>query len=567
MVSTAEASRPADGWIVMALAAASAAALTNLLLTLTAITTAYVPIPFWDGWEEISTDQLWHSLFAPHNAHRIVVYRLVALADQAVTQGRYLINFAASLALQALEAGLLIVLATRVGIGHAGRGLAAALIVGFLFCGLQYDNFITPFQTQFFAVSTFGTLAFFLLAVVPGWRGAAAAITAAALAVGSMANGVVVPLLLISLSATLRRPISHTAVMTAAAAILLGFYFGAGYETVDRGEPLRLFTDPIGFMFYFAAFMGGPFGGFGPGASGVAAHSAAIVAGFVGPFALAGITVWLMVRRKLATRDRLVLLHTALYTTGTGLVTTVGRIHLGLDQALTSRYATPSLIFWVVLLILAWSLGGPLGRRVLPFAATVLLLLTLPSATATDAAARSRRDIADGAATAALTRVNDTAAALKVYPGAERVATQTQVMRENRTGIFAWPAAQWLGTPLSAHVAIDGAELCRGAFDEATPLPAGSGEGAFRVRGWAWQATGDGPPRMLVLADGAGTIIGYALTDRARPDVSAAIPELRATLFSGWRGHVRIGTPGPVTAFALSSDSSRACPIGTKTIP
>lgn len=568
MVSTAKASRPADGWIVMALAAASAAALTNILLTLTAITTAYVPIPFWDGWEEVSTERLWYSLFAPHGPHRLVVYRLVALLDQAVTQGRYLINFATSLALQALQAGLLIVLAVSAAKLNGREGaLAAALTIGFLFWGVQHENFIWAFQTQFFAVTTFGTLSFFLLATMPGPWGAAAAVVASTLAVGSMAGGVVVPPLLIGLSAALRRPVAQTVAIALTAAILLGLYFGVGYETPDRGSPDRLWTDPFGLAFFFAAYLGGPFAWLGASMFGVTPSAAAASAGLLALIAVAGVGLQLLVRPQHATAPRLALLCTALYGLGTGLMISVGRIHLGIDQALVHRYTTPALVFWLALLFLAWSLGGRAGRRILPLGATLLLLLTLPDARSTDAAARSRRDIADTVATAALTRVNDTAAASRVYPGAERVTTQTQVMRENRTGIFAWPAAQWLGTPLSAHVAVDGAERCRGAFDVATPLPADSGEGAFRVQGWAWQADGAGPPRMLLLTDGAGTVIGYALTDVARPDVPAAIPELRAALFSGWRGHVRIGAPGPVTAFALSPDDARACPVGTRMIP
>ncbi len=568
IISTRAASLPpADGWIVLAVAAATAAALTNVLLTLTAVTVSYVPIPFWDGWAEVSSEQLWSALFRPHNAHRIVVYRLVTIADQALTQGLYLVNLGASFALQVLEAALFVALAGSIGLDRWERTLAAALAAGFLFWGIQYENFTWAFQTQFFAVTTFGTLSFFLLGAVPRWWGVAAALAAAVLAVGSMANGVLVPVLLVSLSIAQRRPPTHVATIAVAALILLALYFGVGYETTDRGSPDRLLTDPLGLALYLSAYLGGPFAWLGASASGTSPSAAAAATGVAGLVALGGIGLRLVVCRKLATAARLALLHITLYVVGTGLVTAIGRIRLGVDQSLSSRYATPALVFWLALLFLAWSLAGRAGRRILPLGATLLLLLTLPDARSTDAAARSRRDIADTVATAALTRVNDTAAASRVYPGAERVTTQTQVMRENRTGIFAWPAAQWLGTLLSAHVAVDGAERCRGAFDVATPLPADSGEGAFRVQGWAWQADGAGPPRMLLLTDGAGTVIGYALTDAARPDVSAAIPELRAALFSGWRGHVRIGTPGPVTAFALSSDSSRACPIGTKAIP
>lgn len=549
---------------------AAIAALIAIATTISAMKIAYLPFPYMDSWGALSTNEFFSTLFQQHNEHRLVLFKLMSVLDNKYTDGTYRVNFFTSVALQALHASLIAFLAWWGGLRRTGEIICAgALAFGLLFWGAQSENFFWAFQTQFFAVYFFGTLAFVTLAGFSTWIGVGLAAAAALLAVGSMSNGVLVPALLPVLAICLRRPRSHIVALALVGAAMIGAYL-AGFHTVSHhSDPISSLGKPLQIITYAMAYLGNPWmqllhDAFGADRPQPAEVEIAVRAGICGAIGLI-VASALLLRKGAATPPRLALLFVIVFIGATALVTGLGRVDFGIHQALASRYLTPALIAWAALAILLWSLTPLNWRLVVQSLATLLLLVLTTTGNSITKSAHDTRMIMDSAATAALARVRDDEAFAKVFPSSDFVASRVSILEEERLGIFSWPSSSWIDTPLLSHVTILPASACIGAFDEAKAMSDKAPQSAYKVTGWAWNLSSRAAPTEIVLADKDGRVVGYALTDTSRPDVRAAVSKVKDE-FVGWRGHLKLSKPDDVTAYALTADGKSACAIGSKAI-
>ncbi|MFG1421645.1 hypothetical protein [Roseixanthobacter liquoris] len=536
-----------------------------VLTTLRAMYDAYIPLPFMDQWAVVSVQDCIDQLFSQHNEHRIVVFRLISILDHMLSHGTYLVNFYVSIAMQLVHAVAFTVLVYWAGVrGTLNVVLAGAIALGYMFWGGQWENFLYSFQTQFFAVFFAGTLAFAAIAALPGWAGVGAASLCAALAVGSMSNGVLVCLLLPPLALWLRRPWRETAVLAGVAAGLIGLYL-LGYQSPDPDlTPFAALLKPLTSLRYTLAYLGQPLEELlrvQMAAVQGHRHLVAIVMGGIGVGLGVGAGAVLLARPSVATPARLVLLHVIVFIAASAALTSLGRLTFGVGQALASRYLTPSLVFWLALTFLWWSLLPDRVRLVAPASAVFALVLMAGYARTVEDVVEAMRVTRNGAATALLSNVRDNAEFGRIFLDPQVVAERAVLLRRQRLTLFADPWAGWMGTPLAAHAAIAPATSCLGAFEGAQAVPDAAPGSAFRVTGWAWDAARAGAPEKILMVDAAGTIVGYGLTDGRRPDVPAAIPVVTRQEV-GWRGHVKLTEPTQVGAFILLADGRSACPLG-----
>ena len=149
-----------------------------------------------------------------------------------------------------------------------------------------------------------------------------------------------------------------------------------------------------------------------------------------------------------------------------------------------------------------------------------------------------------------------------------------------RTG---WQGYAKAGRNVSAYAVIEaGREVCKliGSFnivpgashigDVASPSPPGSclgyvdggssdgGEGGAKVNGWAWSRRDKSAPNQILLVDDAGIIVGLASSGIERPDVVAAIPEIKDTA-TGWQGYAKAGRN--VSAYAVIEGGREVCKL------
>ena len=540
--------------------------------TVAAVVAAYSPVPYWDQWSGVTVADHWSHLFAQHNEHRIVVPRLFFIIDAGLFAGSNMFDLASILVIQALHTVLLVVLARRSTVfGTATMGVwVAGITATFLFWGYQLENFSWGFQVQFVGVYAVATGAFAALALRAGaWSGLALAILSAAIAVYSMANGVLVPVLLVVLGVWLRLPKLHILVLVLAAAALVGSYLWS-YQSPGGASKT---TGLLGHLDFFAAYaltyLGAPLGqllSYAGGALGFDRMAlripAAMVFGGAGVVVLAGLGVRLMLDGGRTHPARLALLHVMAFVAGTAFVTALGRMDAAvLEQAMSQRYGAAAVVFWIsaILLFLSLLSAGPLRRWVAPAVVSgmvVLIAITQPSVIRE---AKQLGLIRREATTALLTGASDTEKLMRIFPVPEHLIEPVQRMRESRVSIFAENWATWRGARLADQVRLEAPGSCLGSFEavESVPTP---DQPAWRVHGWAWdRATGEAPAR-IVLTDAAGVVVGYAMTgfpSHAAPQVPDKVRFGRA----GWNGHLMVERATNVTAYALTGDGQAACPL------
>jgi hypothetical protein len=99
---------------------------------------------------------------------------------------------------------------------------------------------------------------------------------------------------------------------------------------------------------------------------------------------------------------------------------------------------------------------------------------------------------------------------------------------------------------------------CEGNTDAVLQRYGGASPGT-QVEGWGWDPRAKVAVARVVLVDLDGAIIGAGETGRARPDVTAARPDI-ASPTTGWTA-VTTRTKGPVLAWGLLGDEG-VCPLG-----
>jgi hypothetical protein len=543
-------------------------------------------VPYWDQWDELilSPKQVFSPwIYSQHNEHRILFPRLLFAIDTFAFAETNKFNFFCNVALPLALAGLIVHVARR----HVSRGLSdtlwiAGIVLTVLFSAIQYENFIWGFQVQFFGVELAAVASIASLAVGRGaWVSLIAAMALSAIAVYTLASGIIVPFLAIPVALWAGRSKAQIAVLGLAAVALLASYLHGYVPPSGHSDPLRTLLRPE-LPIYAAVELGNPFGQLLRGVR--AAHylywdCAFGTLGFA-LFAVAAL-IYLPRGRSIG-QPGLVFLGTAALMVGVVFLTALGRLKFGLDQALSSRYATPMLLFWLSLAMLAiveirrrradLQLHVP-GSRLVIFRSSqahhqyhrlqlIAMGLSLPCLFALAyaqpkfvkaglAVAAPRRE----AVAALLADVEDHRALLRVYPVPAREVELAAKLRARHLAIFAEDWSHWLGTPLADHARPAAPGQCQGGIDRVTRLPV-SGRAQWRVAGWDWDQARRSAPERIVIADGAGTVVGYAL---------AGFPPLEPghNKHSGWRGDFAAPEAGAVTAYALIDRDRTACRLQT----
>lgn len=531
---------------------ACALALCVMAVTFRAMAIVYLPVPYWDQWYYVTPAQTLSSLWKQHNEHRLVLYKLISAADMLLVSGRHYIDFGASLFIQAAHALLLsgLILAAGPWRGSVRIAFVIALVSGALFWGLQWENFFWAFQAQFFGVYAAATLAFWLLCRGRGAGGAGLAFLAALASLGFMSNGLVALVILPLLAWALGRP-ARQVVALAVGAVLAAAIYLAGYHTPDlHTPPLAALARPVPLALYIASYVGRPvldlFHYAIPAAPSFPKY--AVFAGTAGILGALVLAAHLVRARGKVRPAQFGLLAVIAFIGGTAFITALGRLDFGIGQSYAGRYATPAILFWVALGGLVASRAAGQGRRVVGAVALIALALAAAGAPTIIAFAHSERQNRADGLTAILSKAGDGEALARLLDNPAVIAVNAAELEKARLAVYALPWSHWLGQPL-ATVAPDRTETgCTGTLAVAGALagPAAGAQAGWRVAGSSRSASGL-PFRTVILTDAAGVVAGYGMTDSR---------DAADGTWSGWRGHVRPGTAGPVAAWGLGDDGA-----------
>jgi hypothetical protein len=516
-------------------------------------------IPYWDQWDNLifSSAEVFSSwLYEQHNEHRILFPRLIFAIDTFAFAATNKFDLFCNLTIILGLAALIITLAHR----HTSRRVSDAMwltgiVLALLFSAMQYENFGWGFQVQFLGVELAATGSFaFLVLCQEGWVSLAAAIVCEAIALYTFSGGVLALLLSIPLAFWARRPSREIAVLAIAAAALLASYLYGYVTPPQHSDPLRTLLEP-GVALFVMTEIGNPPSQLLGGILRPYRHHTAVAFGACGILLSMAAGLNLLRRGRKVARIQLVFLSIAVFGVGFALLTALGRLKFGPEQALSSRYTSPMLLLWSSLAMLVvtavWSRHPSL--RLVVMAVGLLCLFGV---------AREQRAFAKTwwdwslqrreATTALLAEVDDPIALGHVYPDPQRVIEPAVRMKVQHLSIFADEWSTWLDTPVTDHLRLGEAARCRGGIDEVVPL-AGAPRLQWRISGWAWDNVRDSAAERIVLVNAAGRVVGYGLSGFA--------PKSRVAPRGEWHGHFSAERAGAVTAYALVDQQREACAL------
>ena len=518
------------------------------------------PVPYWDQWDELilSDKQLlspW--LYSQHNEHRILFPRLFFAIDTFGFAETNEFNFSCNIALPLVLAGLIVFVAHR----HVSRRKTdtlwiAGVVLTLLFSAMQYENFVWGFQIQFWGVELAAAASISCLVLARrSWLSLTASIGFSAIGVYTLASGITVPFLAIPLALWAQRSKAQITVLSIAAVSLLASYLYGYVSPAQHSDPLFTIFRP-GLVRYVVAEIGNPFGQIFSAL--VSSHRLIMVLdsafGTLGLGLFATTALVLLRRGRVVGGPQLFFVGIAFFVVAVAFLTGLGRLEFGAGQALSVRYASPTLLFWLALAMLAIFEVQHHRPDLRLIATSLSLVLVIGLAWEQSrfvktglAWASPRRE----AMTGLLANVDDTEALKGIYPLPDRLKQLAVQLRARHLAVFADEWSTWLGTPLTSHIRIGNSAECQGGIDLVTRLPV-SGTAQWRVSGWSLDNARRAPPQRLVLADSTGRVVGYALAGYASPG-----HEKR----SGWRGHFTADKTVSVMAYALIDDGHTACPL------
>ncbi|MQT11315.1 hypothetical protein [Segnochrobactrum spirostomi] len=534
----------------------AACAVAIVVLLAVGLWRSYVPVPLFDTWDGAfgfyfrAADGDWSAWFGQHNEHRLILSRLFFWLDIAVFRG----SVAALVALNVVLLGAVVAvfLAFAAAAGFAVRSWFGLFLVCWLASFMQQGNLVWEFQSQFWLAQLLPLTGLYCLyrARESGSSIAfALGMICGILAAGAMANGILALPVFTLYAATVRFEWTKIAI-TAGLGVLVITAYLHGYTPPGGGRGLlanALAHRPVDLAEYYLLLLGTPFHTLtGKGAFG---RIAAIVASLV---LLGGFVVFL--RRALMRQERaaleLALLAFLVFLFLSADLVACGRIDYGPYQALISRYKTPALMAWATFWILCAhaSVRSPkeISRLQICFAALSLALVAAQASVfwLPPDASFDKKVVA-----LALTLgAQDDARLASLYPDPKALRIAARRVREDRLSIFGDPtladAEAAMGRQWITEV---GAPPCRGRVDRIDPLP---GDNRFvRIRGWIFNPAHGAPPGDLAIVDPAGTIVGFALVGKSRPELVETL-ETRTARYAGFEGYALAATAATGLALA-----------------
>lgn len=326
-------------------------------------------------------------LYQRHNEHRLFLPKLWFLLDIAVVDARQTLLLTVISISAVAHAALIAVLFRGTGQTRTASVIAFLVGVGAMLSPIQWENLLQGFQVQFIQVWLFATLAFALIAWAPigapDGRGrsslvAAAVIGAAIAGLGStysMINGLAVWPLLVIFAVWRRMPVPWILFLALLGGAVLAVEVSSFLTRPGGGNMPGLAADPwtvVRFMARYLTSAVDDIGSTGQEILGLAAMTGVVAAGVVA-----------LVRPAGTPPARMALLAACAFLLGAAVTTALGRLHIGLGAANASRYATPSMVFLVIVGLLAYDAlsrvgrARPRARRILPWATAIGVLLLL----------------------------------------------------------------------------------------------------------------------------------------------------------------------------------------------
>ena len=504
----------------------------------------YTPVLLLDTWSEVQfyirlAEGDWWGWWEQHNEHRIVLTRVLFWIDFKFFNGAGIFLLLVNYGLLGISTCIMLKTfrkANALSSEQCSSQLLELLLFCFMFSWMQKDNLILSFQSHFFLAYLLPLLAFYNLSKLHlSSKKNHYFVYATALgivSVGTMANGVLVLPLLTLMAVIIGLRLWHVLILFLLSLSALWLYFYDYQISWVHGSVLEsVIYYPWAMAHYYFLYMGAPFFYL------TASANIALFAGVLFSLLLVTLGAWLLCKRSKNSIELMMLIF-VLYITASAIATAGGRLVVGVDQALTSRYTTPVIQAWISLLILAvpyWKrfMQGKIWR----YLSTAIILLTLYGLLLVQLEALKnggQRLFAYEIARLAIQMgVKDRQQIQAIFPAPEpllKMAINPRV----RTLSFVHNSAvnSYLNTPVNS---LPRRANCLGNVDLIEAVE--NDERYFRISGWLYSGDAYKNSRLIEVLGANNEIVGFVHTGAQRIDLLSHISE--GAEYAGFMGYIK----------------------------
>jgi len=478
--------------------------------TLAQFARARTSVPWADQWVAVrdvmryrAGESLWTIVWTPYWGHRLVIPRLIFLAD-----ARWL-SFASltwlTILVQFVHIALLIGLAWLL-LGRKAPALfvlAIAVILNLMLSPFQMENFVWGMQTMFTLVLAAATAAFVCLS----FENLGLCIVFGVIASLTMPNGILVWPILLAQALYLRRGRKVALALAAVGISVIGFYLWRYTRPPELGLGLGgMIRHPIEAIELLGLTIGVPFRLSLPMDVAVGLLTL-VITGYVFLRAAWPRTAE---RKPFASLFAIVLFSLlSLLSLVAGRLTPQA-LHVDSRDPLPGRYFTMICLFWASVGLLALYTFHVERIRPLVLGACGILFAVLMFASYQRQLieADDWADFflgADAAGGALILDAPDEPILSVLWPAPAERAERVRFLRAQGLAMFHEPRAAWPGRRI-ADLFPSSSDRCSGAIEKTLALDGTS----WRLEGWAWDLDTSGPPDDVLIADSQDVVVGLA---------------------------------------------------------
>jgi len=492
----------------------------------------YTAIPFWDMWDGTIEFLLkvrageYGVWWEQHNEHRILLARIIFWLDSKFFGDASVFSVFSNYCLFVVS-GLVFYFYAK-ALSYKEQ-LSSDHFLTFVFIVFSWillltksDNFYLAFQSQFILAQLLPLSAFYFLARYFQLGQTCCFVYAfccAALAIGSMANGVLVFPLMFIYACLLSMDRKKSLVLLVAAVVFPVVYFFNYHAPDGHGHLMAaLLGSPARFICYVLMYIGSPFhyllgkGNFGP--------VAAVLAGgvFISFTLLSLYLQWLKDERSAFV---FALLFFIAYITGTAVGTAGGRLIFGVEQALESRYTTPAIMAWAALVLVlgkTFSFTSVRSKKILYVGSIFLMIVMLGFQLKVLKPVDLIYKVREQAALALALQVNDAQYLQMLFPDPEYPLKISSEAAAQGITIFARAPFSEMRGSIGKKMDVNNMHDCIGSVDHVDGLA--HAPDYIRIDGWIYSAIDKKSPERMTIVNEQGLIAGYAIVGMPRDDVA-----------------------------------------------
>jgi len=306
----------------------------------------YSPIPIADSWSNYElvkdiSEGHFSSFISLHNEHRILPSKILFWLDMKLFGGSEVFLLITHILFIFILFKLFSILSFENNLNKKEQILFSFFILSMLFFWSQKANLTWAFQSQFFLVQIFSLLTF--LAIQKKWN-FIFVIIFSIFSVLSMGNGLLIPIL-ITFYYVINKNLSRASVFLLLTIVVFSLYFIDYQGNPSYMSPIESVTHyPLKVTLFSFVFLGNVF-------------SFLVGKGLFGAF-LAGCMGFVsifFILTKISKFYKNPIFYYLIFLIGTAVLVGISRHQDGYIHAISSRYTTPTIYYWVTFAILFYS--------------------------------------------------------------------------------------------------------------------------------------------------------------------------------------------------------------------